>query len=418
MFARKSLLLTLMLALVVAFLSTPVEAQLGKLKKVQKKAEKKVEKKVDDKIDKKMDEAIDDALDGGSGDKKPTETAKPASQETKTESAGSSPGGGPSGTKAATMKPGEDAWANFDFIPGDQVLFYDDFSRTPTGDFPRRLELVKGNMEVAEWEGRKFLRITSHADFNIPLPQTLPERFTIEFDAYLGRSILYVWGNLADNQNYRKHSYVILRDVESGVKGEGGGEAYVNLHTECVYQSLVRCRIMGDGKYIKVYVDERRVANVPNADFVRSNKLHANIWYANEPVLLGNVRVAEGGKKILYEALMADGRVATQGIYFDSGSDRLRPESTPTLKEIGGMLKEHGDLKLLIEGHTDDVGDEAYNQNLSERRAASVRQHLVSEYGIDAGRLQSKGYGESKPVSPNTTDEGRQNNRRVELVKL
>ena len=110
--------------------------------------------------------------------------------------------------------------------------------------------------------------------------------------------------------------------------------------------------------------------------------------------------------------------MATQGIYFDTGSDRIRPESTPTLKEIGTMLKEHGDLKLVIEGHTDNVGTSAANQTLSEKRAAAVRQFLIDSYQVDAARLQAKGYGETKPAGSNDTPEGRQNNRRVELVKM
>lgn len=80
--------------------------------------------------------------------------------------------------------------------------------------------------------------------------------------------------------------------------------------------------------------------------------------------------------------------MATQGIYFDTASDRIRPESTPTLKEIGAMLKDHADLKLTIEGHTDNVGGAEANQALSD-----------------------------KPAASNDTPEGRQSNRRVELVR-
>ena len=97
---------------------------------------------------------------------------------------------------------------------------------------------------------------------------------------------------------------------------------------------------------------------------------------------------------------------------------KRRPESTPTLREIGEMLKTHADLRLTIEGHTDDVGDAKANQSLSEARAAAVKAHLVKEYGIDAARLEAKGFGASKPAVPNTTAEGRQQNRRVELVKM
>ncbi len=82
------------------------------------------------------------------------------------------------------------------------------------------------------------------------------------------------------------------------------------------------------------------------------------------------------------------------------------------------MLKDHPELRLLIEGHTDNVGSEASNLALSEKRAAAVKQSLVANFGIDASRLESKGFGASKPAAPNDTPEGRQTNRRVEIVKL
>ena len=81
------------------------------------------------------------------------------------------------------------------------------------------------------------------------------------------------------------------------------------------------------------------------------------------------------------------------------------------------MLTEHGDLKLVIEGHTDNVGNAAANRTLSEQRAAAVKAYLVAQHGIDAARLETAGHGDAKPAAPNTTHEGRQQNRRVELVK-
>jgi OOP family OmpA-OmpF porin len=183
---------------------------------------------------------------------------------------------------------------------------------------------------------------------------------------------------------------------------------------------VTRARIMADGKYTKVYINGVRVANAPNADLGRSNKVQ--LWvpgYDSEGVqatLIGPIRVAAGGKK-LYDALAEKGRVATQGIYFDTGSDAIRQESAPTLKEIGTMLKDHPELKLTIEGHTDNVGKPESNQALSEKRAAAVRQYLIDNYQVDAARLEAKGLGQTKPVGPNDTAEGRQQNRRVELVK-
>jgi outer membrane protein OmpA-like peptidoglycan-associated protein len=141
-----------------------------------------------------------------------------------------------------------------------------------------------------------------------------------------------------------------------------------------------------------------------------------NGWSPEAARMVTAVRVAAGGRD-LYEALADSGRVATQGVYFETASDQLRPESTPTLKAIAAMLAAHPALRLTIEGHTDAAGDARVNQALSERRAAAVRAALVGQFGADAGRLAAVGRGASRPAAPNATAEGRQMNRRVELVR-
>ena len=129
-----------------------------------------------------------------------------------------------------------------------------------------------------------------------------------------------------------------------------------------------------------------------SANFARGDTLYLTVGSATEalPVLIGPIRVAGGGRD-LYDRLARDGRVATQGILFDTASDVIRPESTPTLVEIGAMLTDHPDLALTIEGHTDSDGDEASNQSLSERRAAAgvtYDRPLLEQYGLldTAGR--------------------------------
>jgi len=414
---------------ILAAMPATTHAQFGSLKK---KAESKLKRKADQKVDKAMDDAIDEAEDAaedaatGDGDA-PVKSEKKtpesdASGESNAEGESAAASGSSAGTKesaAAKLKPGEGAWANYDFIPGDRVLYYEDLEHTPVGDFPQRLGFEKGNMETVEWEGSKYLRIRSNCDLHVPLPEVLPEMFTFEFDLYLPGGRLEIYCPSGEKgRSHTKHSYIELHKNLVKIRGSGGGESEMQLDRD-LWGQVWHFRIMGNKKYLKLYVNELRVGNVPNADFVRGNKIHFYLYNpGSDEILMDNFRVAEGGKKILYDALLANGRVATQGIYFDSGSDKLRPESTPTLKEMGQMLQEHTDLRLLIEGHTDDQGDEAYNQDLSQKRAASVRAYLVSEYGIDGSRLESKGFGESKPVSPNTTAEGRQNNRRVELVRL
>ena len=133
--------------------------------------------------------------------------------------------------------------------------------------------------------------------------------------------------------------------------------------------------------------------------------------------MLASIRVADGGTK-LYDVLSSKGRVPTYGIAFDEGTDHIRGESTPTLSELADILKTHSTLSLLIEDHSDNTGTPAESKALTEKRALAVKQLLVSRYGITATRLKTAGLGGTKPVTQNTTPEGRQNNRRIELVKL
>lgn len=116
------------------------------------------------------------------------------------------------------------------------------------------------------------------------------------------------------------------------------------------------------------------------------------------------------------EEIEKTGKVAVYGIYFDTDSADIKSESDTIIAEIARLLELRPELSLYVDGHTDSEGADDYNQELSVKRAASVVQVLIGEHGIDATRLQSRGFGESQPVSGNETDEGRAWNRRVELV--
>jgi len=118
----------------------------------------------------------------------------------------------------------------------------------------------------------------------------------------------------------------------------------------------------------------------------------------------------------MLSALNKDGFVALNGILFDTGKDTIKPESEPLLAEIATLMKSNRGLKISIEGHTDNVGQPKANKQLSEKRAESVKKWLVKN-GIEAGRVSTKGWGDTKPVADNRTEEGRSKNRRVELVK-
>lgn len=373
---------------------------------------KKVKAKAEQRIDRRVDNAIDQSLDAVEcvvTDPECIESAKAEGRNvvvTDTE-------GNPVST--STGEPGEGVWVNYDFTPGERILFFDDFSGDDVGDFPRRFELAKGNFEVAERGGVRYLRASDAGELHIVLPETLPERFTLEFD-FIGprNNHQFIYFGTDGNAPYAS----FRTNPEEGEGGiEGGGLRVVSAAPAAQPGKLFAVRIMADGKHVKMYLGGKRVANVPNVDLARTDRIRLVLNpHRDQAVFIGNVRVAAGGKD-LYDALAENGRVATQGILFDTGSDRIRPESTPTLEEIADMLEEHEDLKLTIEGHTDNAGDEASNQNLSERRAASVMAYLIEKHDIDAERLDAQGFGESQPAVSNDTVEGRQQNRRVELVR-
>jgi len=117
------------------------------------------------------------------------------------------------------------------------------------------------------------------------------------------------------------------------------------------------------------------------------------------------------------QALKTSGTFDVYGIYFDFGSDRIKPESEPVLREIAKVMADNPAWTLSVDGHTDNIGGDAYNLDLSKRRAAAVKQALVTRYKSDGTRLQTNGFGASRPKDVNTTFEGRARNRRVELVR-
>lgn len=124
------------------------------------------------------------------------------------------------------------------------------------------------------------------------------------------------------------------------------------------------------------------------------------------------------GQSWLERMLAETGHADIYSIYFSFNSDELREESEPTLREISDILRRHPDWKLSVAGHTDAIGGDASNLDLSKRRAASVKTALVTRFGVNGGRLVTDGHGKSHPVDTNETEEGRARNRRVELVRL
>jgi outer membrane protein OmpA-like peptidoglycan-associated protein len=116
------------------------------------------------------------------------------------------------------------------------------------------------------------------------------------------------------------------------------------------------------------------------------------------------------------DQLKSEGRARLYGILFDTDSDHLKDESKPTLDSLIAAAKAQPAWSFGIEGYTDNVGGDAHNQTLSEKRAASVKAYLVAA-GVASTRLTTQGFGATKPVASNDTELGKSQNRRVEIVK-
>jgi outer membrane protein OmpA-like peptidoglycan-associated protein len=107
-------------------------------------------------------------------------------------------------------------------------------------------------------------------------------------------------------------------------------------------------------------------------------------------------------------------RIVLRGVNFDFDESAVRPDSRPILDEAAEVLREHPDVDIAVEGYTDDIGTEEYNEGLAIRRAQAVFRYLVN-HGVAPERMEVIGYGESHPVATNETEAGRAQNRRVEL---
>lgn len=341
----------------------------------------------------------------------------PVSHENAPSAAASSASPAPAGPVA----PGDGVWANYDFVPGARVVFFEDYANDRVGNFPRRLEFVRGNIEIVEWEGGRALRVNSRGALDIRLPESLPGRFTLEFDTYLSEFVndMRVYPVGADGRPAGAQFIQVDPYGGAGVASfQRDGVSALQQDRERLENRMTSVRVMADGAYIKVYLEEMRVANIPNADLGRTPTLRFEFTdVRSNPIFVGPIRIAASDLSI-YDSLKADGRVATQGILFATGSAELRPESTPTLDDIADALRRDSSMRLRVEGHTDNVGDATANQRLSEQRAEAVVRFLVERRSVDADRLEPVGLGQSQPVADNGSGEGRQTNRRVELVVI
>jgi outer membrane protein OmpA-like peptidoglycan-associated protein len=409
------------LSLVSTAVPSVSHGQIGSLRQRAEEAKKKLDdaKKKADSAKAKPDTA-----------KAKTDTAKAKADAAKSDAAKASPASSNAPAPAVAPPPANaKVWENYDFVPGSKVLFYTDFSEDRVGNFARGLKYLTGPMEIVERDDVKMLRSTGVGELLIPIGRKLPQKFTLEIDVLTAASAqlgdrVRVEGGKSHVQGDEQSVEISWGPQHITLHGGGQDRSASQLHltedeTAKYVDRPAHLRILMDSGYFKMYANEKRLYNIPELQFRRDSAIRLALVGGadNEALFITNVRVAESETDVLYDALLKKGRWATQGILFATGKAELQPESRPVLKEIASTMKKYGDLKILIEGHTDNVGAAASNLTLSDARAAAVKAALVSDFGLDAARITTKGFGDTKPAAPNGSAVGRAQNRRVEIVK-
>ena len=404
------------------WLTTPMNAQF--LNRLIDAAKKSAEDAIEQQVNKKVEEGIDKAFNPEVTEKEQQEQqqqeeAEPQQQAVQRQPQAQAP------TPAST-KTLESAYAKSDFVPGDEIMFEDDLVGEQMGEFPSKWDLLEGNAEIASVNGKTVINLTDISTEIMPLMKNqknyLTEAFTLEFD-FLGGS---------DEKSIYCDYIIHLKNIEGedvatiNLNGTASGWAYTSWITASGEQRENRSAapakeeewnhvaLSFNKRALKVYLNGSRIVNIPNCARPQYFTLQRSIW-ADHRNLMTNVRLCKGAVP-LYNRLITDGKIITYAITFDIGKANIKPESMTEINRISQLMKDNGDLKFEVQGHTDNTGTVAGNQKLSEQRAQAIVNKLV-EMGIAANRLSAKGMGQSAPLADNSTDEGRAKNRRVEFVK-
>ena len=407
-------------------------------KRAQKAAERTVERRVDREASKKTDQALDSILEPGKkGPQAPPSTDEPSAQG-QGNSSGNQTGSTGNNDNLPNTKGGPksiEVYSKFDYVPGDKQLFYDDFSNDFIGDFPARWN-TDGGGEVVSIEGSKWLDMKM-SSYYIPDVGELPENYTIEFDIRTtgvdkntsSNAKLHVILDESTNFGYGKNAlYAYLpfcQYIAQGVRiwaQEDGSRLLDNTVKTDIRAEMIAAphfSIAVNKERFRLWLNEQKILDVPRAvadGKITTFKLEPVGFNADNRIFISNIKVAEGGVD-LRRKLIAEGKISTNGILFDSGSANIKPESMGIIRQIYQVLQQDANINLKIVGHTDSDGGDEANLKLSKSRADAVKDALINVYSVDGNRLSTEGKGELEPVAENSTAEGKAQNRRVEFIK-
>ena len=425
----------LIFILLIAVLPFSVDAQFNNiLNKVKNKSKQRADNKIDKEIDKTLDEIE------GRQKPEPAPTTPSASKENKED--------------IKTEEPALKSYTKYDFIPGEQILYYDNFEGEALAELPTAWN-TSGTGEVTTFDKYpgNWLRLHKPFTYLSSNKKEFGENYTVEFDVILNlknNGWMYPEfyfgifsskdeandGNdfLKDQKKYAsivttvqpaefKNSKVRVNSYIAN-KSYFTGDNKVFESLEKFYGKPVHVSIQVQKERFRMWINEEKLFDVPKGVPAGAimNQVYFEVGHTNYKedqyaIYVSNIKVATG-KPDTRHKLIEEGKFSTTGILFDFQSAVIKPESYAVVKEIATVLKENTSLKIKVIGHTSSDGDDKANMELSKKRSAAVKDMLVNEFGLDAARLETEGKGETQPVADNKTKEGKMLNRRVEFIKL
>ena len=341
------------------------------------------------------------------------------------------------------VQPSVKTYSKYDFIPGEKILGYDDYSGDAIGDFPAKWSTnSSGEIMTADKYPGNWLNISKEGYYLPEFIQSLSENFTIEYD------ILFIPPSKRDGPNTATVGLQMINKTGKSGFENGPDRSYfeldpylgkINVATytktgETLLSNSFSINGLDRNKIftyhiaiwrqknrLRVYLDENKVLDIPSllSEDIKYNTIRYATSLNNDGSnwLISNFKLASGLPDVRNK-LITEGKFSTTGILFSPNSSSIEPQSYGTVKDIASVLKENSTIKIMIVGHTDSDGSDAANLELSKNRAEAVKAMLSKEFGISESLIQTDGKGETQPAVPNTSSEGKAQNRRVEFIKM